>query len=109
MRTSKAVWFCLLANTVGLAFYLHFVTALWDDMPGHMIYSDDGPSFISWTLTAFPFEAVCTIINLILIVGAVHRVIHSRGWSLLVTWAMVLGAWMVMDLYVDSHIVWLAS
>ena len=31
MRTSKAVWFCLLANTVGLGFYLHFVTALWDE------------------------------------------------------------------------------
>jgi hypothetical protein len=106
---SKAVWFCLLANIVGLGFYLYFVTKLWSDMPGHVLYADDGPSFISWTLTAFPFEAACTIINLILIVGAVRRVILDRGWSLMVTWAMVLGAWMVMDLYVESHIVWSAS
>ena len=105
MRMSKAAWFCLLANTVGLGFYLHFISALWDDMPGHVLYADDGPSAISWILTAFPFKAACTIINLILLIGAVRRVMLDRGWNLMVTWAMVFGAWLIMDLYFESHIV----
>ncbi|APG03291.1 hypothetical protein BJI69_04785 [Luteibacter rhizovicinus DSM 16549] len=105
MRMSKAAWFCLLANTVGLGFYLHFISKLWAGMPGDVLYANDGPGAISWGLTAFPFEAACTIINLILLVGAVRRVILDRGWSLMVTWAIVLGAWMVMDLYFASHFV----
>jgi hypothetical protein len=102
---SKAAAFCLVANVAGLGGYLYFCSRLWADMPEGVIYADDGPSAISWFLEAFPFEVLCALTNVVVLVMAVRRLFAGRDWRLLATWAAMVGSWGLMHLYVRSHII----
>jgi len=75
------------------------------DMPGGALYADDGPSAISWFFTAFPFMAFCAVFNLVVLVWAFGQIFAGKGWSLMSTWTVVVGAWVLLHLYVRSHII----
>ncbi len=105
MRVSKGAVFCLLANAVGLSGYLFYFSKLWADMPDGKLYADDGATAISWFLTAFPFMAVCAVVNLIALIGAIRNVFLDKGWALMAVWLIVVGAWKLMDLYANSHFI----
>jgi len=104
-RLSKAATFCLTANAVGLGCYWFFCSRLWIDMPNGELYADDGPSAISWVLTAFPFMAFCAVLNVGVFIWAVRKILVGKGRSLMSTWAVAIGAWVLLRLYVRSHIV----
>ena len=105
MEKSKAVKFCLIANAVGLGGYLFFCSRLWVDMPDGALYADDGPSAISWLVTAFPFMVICALLNVVVLVRAVCHTFTGRGWNLMAAWVIVVGAWVLMQMYVRGHVV----
>jgi hypothetical protein len=103
-KVTKAARFCLIANALGLGGYLFFCSRLWADMPDGALYADDGPSAISWFFTALPFMAICTVLNVVVFVRAVRHTFIGKGWGLMATWSVMVGAWVLMQLYVRSHV-----
>lgn len=102
-KLSRAVTSCLIANAVGLGGYLYFCSRLWVDMPDGLLDANDGPSAISWFLTALPLMVLCALFNIVVLVRAVRHIFIGKGWSLLSAWGVVVGAWVFSELYVRSH------
>ncbi|MFC5525910.1 hypothetical protein ACFPPA_09165 [Rhodanobacter ginsengisoli] len=96
--------FYLIANAIGLTVYLVICGNLWSDMPDGRIEAGDGNSLISFGLMALPILLAYTLLNVMVFVRAVRQVFTGKGWSLLATWTIVVAAWVIVHLYVRSHV-----
>lgn len=105
MRSSKAAVFCVITNATGLGCYTFFCSRLWADAPAGNLYADDGPDAISWFLTAFPFMALCALIDAAVLALAVRHLVAGRGWQLLATWVVVVGLWVLAQLHLRSLLI----
>lgn len=104
MRVSKAATVCLVVNVVCLGAYLFSCSRLWVDMPGGMLYADDGPSAISWFLTAFPLMLLCALTDVVMLVVAIRQILAGKNWRLMTTCLLLIGAWVLAQLYVQDHV-----
>jgi hypothetical protein len=100
---SKAAKYCLISNSIGLVCYAAACWSILAGAPDGKIDADDGPSLISFGLTALPFLLACTLINIIVLVRAVRHVFVGRGWGLLATWTIVVVTWVIVYFYVRSQ------
>jgi hypothetical protein len=79
-------------NVPGIAFFLFFASWVWAPPGQEGLYYDAGDS-IGWTLLAFPFLAICTLINFIISRSVLIRIFYYRDWRPFLLWLVIVMAW----------------
>jgi hypothetical protein len=79
-------------NVPGIALFLFFASLVWAPPGQEGLYYDAGDS-IGWTLLAFPFLAICTLINFIVSRSVLIRLFYYRDWKPFLLWLLIVVAW----------------
>jgi hypothetical protein len=86
------LWLLLSVNASGLVLFLYFSSWVWAPHGQEGLYYEAGDS-ISWTLLAFPFLAICTLINLVTSPSVFVRLFFHRDWRLFSLWLAIVLVW----------------
>lgn len=91
-RSSWLSWALVAVNVPGIALFLYFASWVWAPPGQEGLYYDAGDS-IGWTLLAFPFLAICTLINFILSKSVLISFFYYKDWRPLVLLVMTIIVW----------------
>jgi hypothetical protein len=94
-RIQQSPWLSrvlIAVNVPGIALFLFFASWVWAPLGQQGLYYDAGDS-IGWTLLAFPFLAICTLINLIISRSVLIRLFYYRDWRPFLLWLIIVAVW----------------
>lgn len=74
------LWPLILVNVPGLGLFLYFASWDWAPRGQEGLYYEAGDS-ISWALLAFPFLAICTVVNFIMSPTILTRLFYYGNWG----------------------------
>jgi hypothetical protein len=86
------LWLLISVNVSGLALFLYFASWVWAPRGQEGSYYEAGDS-ISWMLLAFPFLAICTLINLVTSRSVFVHLFLYRDWRLFSLWLAIVLVW----------------
>jgi hypothetical protein len=94
LRKSRAfaLWILIVANVPGVFLFLYFASRVWAP-PGQEEAYRDFAVALSWALSAFPFLAICTLINFILSRSVLIHFFYYKDWRLILTWLTIVVVW----------------
>jgi len=105
MTASASIWKSLsrekiwiAVNIVGIVLYLYFASRIWAPPGESGLEGGPGDPFI-WVISAFPFLAVCFIVNIIWLALMLFKLRKSSAWIGLLLWIFLMAAWLGANRY----------
>jgi len=93
LKSSKITkWLLIFVNIPGIALFLYFASKIWAPAADKGLYGGPGDPII-WTFLAFPFLAICTLVNFIASRGVLIRFFYHRDWRLFALYIVIIAAW----------------
>jgi hypothetical protein len=86
------LWILLVANVPGVFLFVFFASRVWAP-PGQEEAYRDFAVALSWTLSALPFLAICTLINFMLSRSVLIHFFYYKDWRLILTWLTIIVVW----------------
>jgi hypothetical protein len=91
-RSTWLSWMLIAANVAGVALFLYFASWVWAPLGQEGLYYDAGDS-VAWGLLAFPFLAICSLINFIASRSVLIQLFYYRNWRPFLVWLVIVAVW----------------
>jgi hypothetical protein len=86
------LWTLIGVNFPGIAFFLYFCSWNWAP-PGQEGLNGGPGEGVVWMLLAFPFLAVCTLINFVFSRSILIHLFLYKNWRIFVLWIAIVAIW----------------
>jgi hypothetical protein len=91
-RSTSLSWALVAVNVPGIVLFLYFASWVWAPPGQEGLYYDAGDS-IAWGLLAFPFLAICAIINFIMSRSVLIHLFYYLDWRPFVLLLVIAVVW----------------